>query len=68
MPINQHMPLGGVVKARQEVEDGRLAAADWPQQRDCLAGLCVDVDLLDHLEVLAVTEGDVFVLDMALDV
>ena len=59
---------GDVVEARQQVDDRRLAAAGGPEQRDHLAGLGIDVDVVEHGADRVVAEADVVEAHLALDV
>ena len=43
--VDRDAAVGDVVEARDQVHDGRLAAAGRSEQRDDLAGLRVDVDV-----------------------
>jgi hypothetical protein len=66
--VNEHAALGGVVEAREKVEDCRFAAADRSQQRHRLSWPGIDVDALYYFEALTVAEADLLVAHVALDI
>ena len=55
-----------VVEARNEVDDGRLAAAGQSQQRDQFTGSGLEIDVAEHRRARVVGEVDVIKLDVAL--
>ena len=65
-PVDGDGPLGHVVEARQEVDDGRLAAAGGAEKCDHLARGGIDLDVAEHGAHVVVAEGDVAEADVAL--
>ena len=64
--VDQHAALGDIVEARQQIDDGRLAAAGRAQQRDGLARLDRERHAAEHrLAALEVAESHVVELDSA---
>ena len=59
-------PADRIVEPREQVRDGRLAAARRPDQTDHLPGIHPERDALDHLTHAVVAEHDVLELDLAL--
>ena len=57
-PADQHPPRGGVVEARQQVEERRLAGAGGAADRDDLARSDLEIDARQHLAADAVAEVD----------
>ena len=55
-----------VVEARHEVNDGCLAAARWPHERDDLPGLRVDIDARQHRTDCVVAKRNILELHVAL--
>ena len=66
--VEQHLPLRRVVQPREQLDQRRLAGAVQADQRDALAGLDVQVDVAQHIDVGAgVAERDVPELDALAD-
>ena len=65
--VDQHISVGDVVEAGDQVGDGGLAGAGLADQRHGLAGLDGEVDVLQHRLVGLVGEGDAAQLDAAVD-
>ena len=60
VPVDGDAPFGGIVEARQQVDDGGLARAGGAQQGDRLARLGLEADILQHrLAAAEVAEGDI---------
>ena len=57
---DQHPPRGGVVEARQQVEERRLAGAGGAADRHDLARSDLEIDARQHLAADAVAEVDAF--------
>ena len=57
-PYSEHLPARRPLEAEREPEQGRLAAAVRAGDRDELALLDAQVDVLQHLRPLAVREVD----------
>ena len=57
-PVDQHAPRVGVVEARHERGERRLACARGPDQRDRAARLDLEVDALEHGPLGVVAEPD----------
>ena len=66
-PSMRIAPSRGVVEARQQLDERRLARARVTDQRDGLAGGDAEVDAVQHLGALAVVEVHAAELDGALD-
>ena len=64
MPVDQHAAFGDVVKAQQQVDDGRFAAARGTDERDGFASRNFERHLINSTAVFVV-ECDVLKLDMA---
>ena len=56
MPVDADRARGGVVEAREQLDDRRLAGAGVADERDGLAGGDAEVDAVQHLGALAVAE------------
>ncbi len=59
--------VGGVIEARDQVDDRGLARAGRAQQGDHLAGLGLQRDVVQHLMVAEVGERDILETDVAFD-
>src|SRR3990172_8980376 len=60
MTIDGHPALAGVVKARQQVDDGGLAGAGGTQQRHSLPGFGGEADLIEHrLAAAKIAKSDI---------
>ena len=69
LPVQSDAAAGGLIKARNQLAERRLAAAAGADQGQHLAGAHVQVDVLEHrLLLFVVGEGHVPELDFALDV
>ncbi len=67
MPADQDAPAFGLIEAAQQVDDGGLAAAGGAHQGDGLAGLDVQVEVLDHRLVVLIPEVHMVENDVAAD-
>ena len=47
LATDQHLAFGGIHEARNQPQDGGLAAARWPQKRKKFTGLDGDVNLVN---------------------
>ena len=65
--VDQYLPLGGLVEAAQEVDDGGLARAGLADQGDGLARLDGEVEVFQHLFPAGILEGYVLKLDIAME-
>ena len=67
VPADHDAPALGLVKAAQQVDDGGLAAAGGTHQGDGLAGLDVQVEVLDDRHFILVPEMHMLKDDIAAD-
>src|SRR5581483_9497645 len=65
VPVDRDPALAGVVEARQQLRDRRLAGARVPDERDARAGRDVEVDPVQHLGPVAVAEAAPLETDVA---
>ena len=65
MPSMVIRPGVELVEPRHQRADRRLARRRWPDERHRLAGMDGEVDIVQHLLVRLVAEGDALVADVA---
>ena len=64
--VDEDLARGGIVEAGEQRDDGALARAAGADERDHLAGLDGEADVVECGLADAVAEGDVAELDLAL--
>ena len=65
VPIDQHAPAGGVVKARDEIDQAGFAAAGGADQGDDLVGPGCEGQVVQRRAAVAVGKGDVLEAHLA---
>lgn len=68
VPIDANRPVCHVVQSEQELRYGRFARTGRADQRDCLARLDVERDLVEHRLPVLIGERHVVVHDLSVDV
>ena len=59
LPVQQDFPAVQVIEAAEQVDDGALAGAGGPDQGDALAGVHMEVHMLEDVDPFLVGEGHV---------
>src|SRR3974390_2963915 len=52
LPGDDHLALIGPIEAADQIEEGRLAHARWPQEREKLPALHLQIERVQHLDAL----------------
>ena len=68
MPVDAHTSLLHIIEPGQHVDDRGLARAGGAHEGDRLAGLHMQVKMLEHVGVLLVGEGDIVEVHLPLHV
>ena len=67
LPADLDAAVFGFIKAAEQVDDGRFAAAGGAYQGDRFAAFHQQVEVLQHRLFILVPEGDMVELDIALE-
>ena len=67
VPVDSNLPGIDVIKATEQVDDGRLARARRPDQGNRFARRCVHADVLQHRFARLVAECDIIECDVTVN-